>query len=45
MENVGVKDNYIMVQRIKSILCFIVCLLLAAAYSKTRTKTGSLDQE
>ena len=30
MENVGVKDNYIMVQRIKSILCFIVCLLLAA---------------
>lgn len=23
----------------------VVCLLLAAAYSKTRTKTGSLDQE
>lgn len=28
MENVGVKDNYIMIQRIKSTACFIVCILL-----------------
>ncbi len=30
MEHVGVKDNYMLIQRIKSIGCFIVCLLLAA---------------
>ena len=29
MENVGVKDNYILVQRLKSAGCFIVCVLLA----------------
>ena len=29
MENVGVKDNYILVQRLKSAGCFIVCILLA----------------
>lgn len=30
MENVGVKDNYMLIQRIKSIGFFIVCLILAA---------------
>ena len=30
MENVGVKDNYMLIQRIKSIGCFIVCIILAA---------------
>lgn len=29
MENVGVKDNYILMQRLKSIGCFIVCVILA----------------
>ena len=29
MENVGVKDNYMLIQRIKSIGCFIVCVILA----------------
>ena len=29
MENVGVKDNYMLIQRLKSAGCFIVCVLLA----------------
>ena len=29
MENVGVKDNYVLIQRLKSAGCFIVCVLLA----------------
>ena len=26
MENVGVKDNYMLIQRLKSAGCFIVCV-------------------
>ncbi len=29
MEHVGVKDNYMLIQRLKSVGCFIVCVLLA----------------